>query len=640
MENKEDNIEDLFRERFENDEVTVSPKVWQNIKKTLPDDKDSIGFGFSLNAILWSIAGILILSAVIGSYLHLSPNKSSVYSSQQTTSASVPNTYGTKSTNLGSAHDSLSAADSHQDAIRNAAYQNSSDNYSKESNSSTFSSRSSNGNNSFLKKENKATTSKNTIDSGDEQDEPKNQQKEKLTVTDNLNSTSANKNEKTASVLYKKQHASVDQDKDNTTKDQNQTLQSKFSFADTEKKSTASNTVTKNTLGPSENSVQMESKLAETKGKNNLPAQTDTLQWQSNDTSISSKPAIDSVLVHTSVAQDSLNKNKAEAIVKNNRDKESSITAHDSHSTALRNDTLTTNVVLYSAALTDSSLLNPTTSYEQTVNKDSLSEIETPPLLAQDSALAKLDSLKNILPDSALAKTTANKEKDQPKLWNRLSFDLLATALVTGASISTSATDSITPSAIEDKNRNDKNSLGYSAGIMVNYKLSDRIHASAGIGYTLITEQYHFTYTLKQSNWVFIDTAWQLVEYDSIYRDFNVKDQYSFLSIPLQLSYTFLQKGKLKLSAAVGLRSNILIKGATYLANAQKSDVIKVTSGFNKISFMYQLSLEAAYQWNERMALVMQPTFVYGATSIHTKSSSLQQKPYGVGLTIGLRFTF
>ena len=39
MNENEDNIEDLFGERFSNDEAPVSPRVWANIEKTLPKGK-------------------------------------------------------------------------------------------------------------------------------------------------------------------------------------------------------------------------------------------------------------------------------------------------------------------------------------------------------------------------------------------------------------------------------------------------------------------------------------------------------------------------------------------------------------------------------------------------------------------------
>jgi hypothetical protein len=666
MENKEGNIEDLFRERFENDEAPVSPMVWQNIKKTLPEDKKSLGFTFSTNTILWSIAGILMLSAVIGSYLHFYQNKSSAeafHTSQQANPTSYSNSVDEKSTEVRSNDDSLSIAGPHQDRIEKSSHNNiqaiqskpfSSVNHPKDKNATSVTSvRASHSNSTFLKKDNQITIRKTIVSSDDQNQNTKKYQQGKHSASDALTVASSYRPlaQKTSDGVHNNKYSSSD-DKDNADKDMDQTIQSSSSLAQKKEKPTSKNSLTQNLpVSSVKDSATTASKQKEITDKNGPTLQTDATQLPSIHASTDSDNhtgVSDSDFISISISQDSINKVQADAIAKNNVRLESADTistvdhkkglATDSMPVLTKQETLSEHAVLYSSASLDSSSLNQTISSDHFLSKDSVSEIKAPPLIAQDSLLVKMDSLQAVQPDSVLAKTTDKKAKSN--LLSRLSFDLVATALFTGAKTSTHSTDSSFQATLEDKNKNDKNSLGYSAGVIANYKVSERIRASVGITYTNFSEHYHFTYTLKQSYWVFVDTTWQQVEYDSIHRDFKVKDQYSFLSIPLQLSYTFLQKGNLKLSAAVGLRSNILIKGVTYIANAQKNDVMKVTSGFNKISFMYQLSLEAAYQCNKHMALLVQPVFVYGATSLHNKASSLQQKPYGAGVTIGLRFTF
>jgi hypothetical protein len=241
-----------------------------------------------------------------------------------------------------------------------------------------------------------------------------------------------------------------------------------------------------------------------------------------------------------------------------------------------------------------------------------------------DSSLVALDSTAQTMKDSILADNNTIEEKLESKWRNRFSFDLVATALSTGAA--TKATDSLYQSAVEDKNKNDKNSLGYSAGIIVNYRLSERLHLSTGIMYASFSEEYNYNN--------------QVHYYDSAVVVSKVKDQYAIVSIPLQLSYTLLAKEKIQLSAIAGFRSNILLSGVTHLRNSTNTGLTEVRSGFNSISFTYQVALEAAYQLNEHAALLLQPVFMYGASSIHSKASSINQKPYGIGITLGLRFTF
>ncbi len=668
MENKEDNIEDLFRDRFENDEVPVSPMVWQNIKKTLPEDKSSFGFTFSQNIILWSIAGILVLSAVIGSYVHFTKNKSSTavfYTTQPANSNSSANNTREKSTGIRSTDDSLSIiANSNQDVTQKASPDNNQDLRSKASSSNDFSPannkasvssiRSFNSNSTLLNKDNRPTSTKSIVSSDGQNHRTKKDNKGKRSTSNDPNITAANKRQvqKTSNVLDKNKHPLAD-GKDNMKKNKNQSIQSSAFLVDSVK-SNNKNTITKNDSASSvKDSVKTESKHKQAINNNSLAIQTDTTQLSSISASASNSKhtlANDSVLTTYAISQDRVNKVNTQETVLNNIDKESLVIAMaldhkegfvtDSISTSTKKETLSENVVLYSNNSSDSSTFHQAISAAHSVNKDSLSEIKNPPLIAQDSSLVKLDSLQPVQPDSVLAKTTDKKDKDKSKLLSRLSFDLAVTALLTGASTSTYSTDSSNKAAIEDKNKNDKNSLGYSAGVLVNYKVSERISASVGITYTNFSEEYHFNYTLKKTEWVLIDSTWQLIQVDSINRDSKVKDQYNFLSIPLQLSYTFLSKEKLKLSATAGIRGDILIKGVTHLANAQKTDVVKMTSGFNVFSFSYLLALEAEYKWTAHTAVLLQPVFLYGGSSIHSKTSSLKQKTYGIGLTLGLRFTF
>jgi hypothetical protein len=92
-----------------------------------------------------------------------------------------------------------------------------------------------------------------------------------------------------------------------------------------------------------------------------------------------------------------------------------------------------------------------------------------------------------------------------------------------------------------------------------------------------------------------------------INKSITVKDQYSFISIPLQLSYTFFAKEKFKISATSGIRSNIVLKGITYLPNTAKDSMMEMKSEFNHISFSYLLALEVAYSLTEHTTLLIQP---------------------------------
>lgn len=77
MKDKGKDIEDLFRERFSNNEAPVSPKVWQSIQSTLPPPFVSmLGLGVIKNMMLWSAVALISATVAIGSYLYVAKDSS------------------------------------------------------------------------------------------------------------------------------------------------------------------------------------------------------------------------------------------------------------------------------------------------------------------------------------------------------------------------------------------------------------------------------------------------------------------------------------------------------------------------------------------------------------------------------------
>jgi hypothetical protein len=328
----------------------------------------------------------------------------------------------------------------------------------------------------------------------------------------------------------------------------------------------------------------------------------------------------------------------------------SSTTQHSQNDNTEQTDSISEQLKLLSATTTDllvktdSSVLHPLLSTVNPKEVGGISIVDThqEPATSNEAHSTAVDSLQvidslAIPPDSSVASADSLqqaakdslkvKEKKKTNLLNRLTLDGIASALITGAE--TKTTDTLYQAAVKNKNENDKNNYGYLAGLIVNYKLSNRLQISTGVLYSSYSEQT----ILRNRFYDPYDTTWKGV-------DIQKKDQYSFLSIPLQLSYAFVAKEKLSLSAKAGIYTNILLRGVTYLPNATKTDLIGIKSGFNSISLNYMVALEAEYKLSPHAALLLQPTFLYAASSVHSKASALNQKLYGIGITLGLRFTF
>ena len=722
MENKEDDIEHLFQERFANDEVPLSPRVWQNIKKTLPEDKGPTGFMFSSNMVLWSIAGIFMVSVVIGCFLVLTPknnhtsiavqkqksvNKTDGYTTADADRNNRLNTTSVKHLPL----DSLSNADVDAQTIQAPNQKNNNedknDNTSQESKSSkhiqtinTSRSHQKGASISMLNDKNASTVKSEKRHTSSRTD--------RSFVINNTNSKSRNHSTlapNTNHILHKQKNK---RDRLLTGKNGNaKTVSIANESAGSFDTLHTLSDKTVNKLGLTDLISSKTNTL--TKSRVNQKSQDKKSILLNNDSSLAKTNAADESNASLSSSKSDFTKQNTTDSVSSSEDQSSSafnrssvirsdssltnsfstatpnILSFDSQKDSLKNttdlmhqETLENNSVEsnHSPVVSDSSLADGSSASLTSISSDHEKDrLKTASLLSPatnendpsdstalrnssatdslsstislatnnpitDSLALPLDSTQNIHKDSVLAEASTKNKKSKNNLLSRFTFDMIATALSTGASTKTTATDSLNQAAIRDKNQHDKNSLGYSAGIIVNYKLSDRIQASAGILYAVFSEQYNFNYSLKKFDWVYIDSNWQYIEQDSINRDTKAKDQYSFLSIPLQLSYTFIAKEKIRLSATAGIRSNILLKGVTYLSNATKSDVTGVRSGFNIVSFSYLLALEAEYKLNTHTALLLQPTFVYAASSVHNKASGIVQKPYGVGVTVGMRITF
>ena len=673
MEDKGKDIEDLFRERFSSDEAPVSSKVWQSIQNTLPTLSIGIlGFGKIKSIVLWSAVTMISVSVAVSSYLYIAKDDSvtlQVQAVQQQERLSIntennsnvfshAKNYVIDQKNLGkSSLDSMTCDDARlRESFRTIDTYNTKtankENYKDVRKEIHFS-------NSYSSSE--VRKIENGMTARGKSNEITHPNNSLVSYTGKSKKWRNNKdilssNKVSASPTIDKQLALrpenfITTDKSTTeliasqnSKDITLSGQQTESLLTTNEKIELISSSNKNKLTPNaDSSINLQGIQHYNSGNNNNNKNpikhSDTLQNQSNTSIDLIDEENSKQKITDSLSSDKNQLNNSIEITSPN-----SLTKINSSSSNTTSSSITDSSKTFHTfpeplkkedqhdALSDISLNS------SVLIADSLSSTILTSVTKADHALIILDSTQHTAKDSSLTNATTKKEKSKSKLLTHLSFDLLAAVLSTGAV--TKATESFSQDAVDDKNQNDKNGIGYSAGVVINYKLSDRFHTSAGMLYNTFSEQYNFHYNLKTTQSVNIDSSWQNVVIDSINREIKAKDQYSFLSIPLQLSYTFWFKEKIRLSATAGMRSNIFLTGVTYLTNAAKSDVMEIKSGFHSISFSYLLSLEAAYQVREHIALLVQPTFVYGASSIHNKASGLNQKLYGLGVTVGLRFTF
>jgi hypothetical protein len=116
------------------------------------------------------------------------------------------------------------------------------------------------------------------------------------------------------------------------------------------------------------------------------------------------------------------------------------------------------------------------------------------------------------------------------------------------------------------------------------------------------------------------------------------KDSYSLISIPVSFSYTFLRTKKINLSVSAGIKFNFFLNGVTYVSNKEGTDLIALKNDFSKLTLSYMANVGIEYKLFNYVNFLAQPTVNYHGSSIQNKSALFVQKPYSVGLNVGLRF--
>lgn len=294
---------------------------------------------------------------------------------------------------------------------------------------------------------------------------------------------------------------------------------------------------------------------------------------------------------------------------------------------------------------------------QKKIMEDTLSTVPTVVESSLDT-LAKADTLTNVKADSTISADSSTKKiKEKKDKQSRWSLDLMAGPMFTGAS--TNANDLSYQDIVNAKNEQDKNRLNFSGGGMLNYALSQRFSVSAGVLYSSYSEKYNFRNTkdtFDLTSHIEIDSVpfqdstgsgYTIVEKTVIdtnrvskqYSD-QKKDQYNFISIPLNATVYLWRKEKLSISAIGGVRINLLTRSRTYITNNNITELVEYSGETRKITLSYMASVAMEYQLKKKMYLLVQPTVNYQAGSIYTNSSALNQKPYSVGVNVGIRFKF
>ncbi|HWZ21742.1 MAG TPA: hypothetical protein VNW06_03765 [Cytophagaceae bacterium] len=666
MEDNKDDIEDIFRDRFSQEEAPVAPRVWDNIKKTLP--KENAGgsavdyvkkyFLFGLIGVVFVAGAVLLVSK---SYIKNEDNKKEVGSGNDIVVSEEPKNKG---------EETLKENNEYKDRIENNRLENEklsvngNSNYSNDSSSdkavsttltaSNKTNKNSNGQNSFLKN---VVPSNNKIDKSNENGNlknafavnnskanktNKNNQNLSTTVTSNDNLKKLNKKELSKNTLSEKSPVANNSlskiNKKNNIQNSNTTNVSSLN------KSKADSNRIGNNKNENQNFISFANKNVNKIDSNNSGKdEIRTIDTENNKIK-KTTTAIDTNLVSTK-------QKNAQRLLENKTTKDSVISPKIDQSLLATNLTKLDTLSITTKDKQD----NEQQLAQNKVRRDSAISSTIDSMLVIDPILiAGADSLKKLLPDSIVSKisdsTTVEekKKKDKNKIEDRWSFDLLLSPMLTGATTKYLGTDTIVKSNVDSKNKQDRNRLDFSAGGMLNYSIHPRVSLSVGVIYSRYSESNKFKNSISHDSTYYQHTVDTSGKADSVkvtksttnkYASTKI-DHYNFLSFPINISYVLFNKTKLSLSVTAGIKVNMLLNGVTYIRNASNTDLVEVSGNFHKVTLSYMASMGIEYKLKARMSLLAQPIVNFNMSSVYDRSLSLSQKPYSFGVNIGLRFKF
>ncbi len=603
MKESEDDIEDLFRERFSDDEAPVSPRVWNAVKQSLPSEGNTLSGGIAKNifsALLKKKFLLLFIGAAVagggGVWLVSEMNKRNeqILITKTSLQTAENNTLENESTITSTLTDHNQ--NSNQDQSLSDRQQQ--EELKKQNGILTQS-------NSENNPEEISGTSGERKDSKNQQEKTGNVSSRKLTnsETPDVTKNSSTKNESTFSSsgnsknskeINRKKNANVQ-----TRSAKKETYSDKPAVSQQEKENVNPNGIqtvqqsdTKNGLPAIASSTTQDDKekgSPTTGDKQPIPSNAQPLPQNSQTILDKNESSKIHDLAHDSLSE--LTKAKEEKqnhlatddrnVVPNNFE-EAHQNKNNVGNSNQKENIKTENATQYSLNATSGEDEKPFTLKDSTagqpfakgiptnetkqINGPADTLLKSTVVMQKDSILPVADTLQTKTIDStSIAKdTTGKKQSDKSTKLSRWSVDLVVAPMYTGAS--TKATDASFEERVKNKNTQDKNQLTLSFGATVNYTIHPRWYVSAGMFYSAYSEKYDFKNTFSDdsigysshtkmdttfrdsSGFQLIDTIQEITVQDSTRYPFSQeykakkKDQYSFISFPVSVSVYLVKK--------------------------------------------------------------------------------------------------
>lgn len=227
-------------------------------------------------------------------------------------------------------------------------------------------------------------------------------------------------------------------------------------------------------------------------------------------------------------------------------------------------------------------------------------------------------------------------------------------------------------------------SPGYQAGLKVNFHLN-KFEFTSGLSYQQIEEDFNYNELTSENNpieywqyyeieplhvidtvdWIFvfdpddssfvsaplIQETWttqfdsNLVEipvHTTVIRNYNNRNKYTYLNIPLLMGYKFYDRDKISFTAKAGGNIGIFInakgKGISWADRKSVIQLDKDKLPFIKTNFSWLLGLAVNYRFDEKISVVLEPWYRGSLNSMFDNKHPVSAKTNLLGINVGLRF--
>jgi len=136
--------------------------------------------------------------------------------------------------------------------------------------------------------------------------------------------------------------------------------------------------------------------------------------------------------------------------------------------------------------------------------------------------------------------------------------------------------------------------------------------------------------------------------YDSVphYAIADKTNYYSYIDIPLAFGYTFFQKSRFSLTAAIGVKFSVLVGKQEptvdfWISDAELVDIERQVPARMNTNWRFTAGVDFGYLFTEKFSLHLEPVFEQYISPVYAKQPGYKpRKPYVTGVKAGVRYNF